>query len=725
MGHCWVVGVGPGDPELLTVKAVALLSRAHVIYHPGPTPDQGRAWAVVRDLIRPEQQVRLVLAGSMHQAAARADRAAYRPAADRIASDCRAGLDVAVLTEGDPTLYSTASYVWELLADLYPDVPVEVVPGVNSITAAAARVGWPLAQHGEAVAIVPASYHSDELHSLLERFPTICFLKVAQTLPDLRAALDSRPGEWEAAYAENVTTAAERITHDLATVEGGPYFALVLVRRAAAPASGGRKPPEGRAGDLPQGAYAPRSPAPLSVIGLGPGDARLLTPQALEALHAAEVIVGYDVYLDALRPLGLRGELRGSPIGSESERARLALDLAAAGRRVALVSSGDAGVYGMASLVLETAGAAPGVEVEIVPGVTAALAAAALLGAPLGHDFACISLSELLTPWPLIERRLDAAAQGDLAIALYNPVSRRRTWQLPRARDILLTHRRPETPVGLVDRAYRPGMRVWTTTLAELSGEGVGMETVVIVGSSATRMVSGRMVTPRGYPLAACGLAGASAKPQAARAQAEPGQRILAESFARIERELGPRDLAPWVLAVVRRMIHASADFDFARTLRYSPDFEAAVRAALLDGAPVVTDTEMVRLGILTALGERPGQVLACYLNDPETLTLAESAGLTRSAAGMRVAARRHAAPLLAIGNAPTALDEALRLVEEEGWRPAALVGIPVGFVGVEEAKQRLLAQERVPYLTCVERKGGSAVTAAAVNALVEVFGLS
>jgi precorrin-8X/cobalt-precorrin-8 methylmutase len=201
---------------------------------------------------------------------------------------------------------------------------------------------------------------------------------------------------------------------------------------------------------------------------------------------------------------------------------------------------------------------------------------------------------------------------------------------------------------------------------------------------------------------------------------ADPGRRILEESFALIERELGPHTLPPWAFAVVRRMIHASADFDFARTLRYSDDFEPAVRAALARGAPVITDTEMVLLGIRTALAGRPGVTLACHLNDPEAHALAASAGLTRSAAGIRVAARRHAAPLLAVGNAPTALDEALRLVEEEGWRPAAIVGIPVGFVGVEEAKGRLLGQTRVPYLTCVGRKGGSAVTAAAVNALVE-----
>lgn len=199
------------------------------------------------------------------------------------------------------------------------------------------------------------------------------------------------------------------------------------------------------------------------------------------------------------------------------------------------------------------------------------------------------------------------------------------------------------------------------------------------------------------------------------------GRRIMGESFAIIERELGPHTLPLWAFAVVRRMIHASADFEFAQTLRYSSAFEPAVRAALRDHVPVVTDTEMVRLGIRTALASSPGVTLACHLNDPETRELAAAAGLTRSAAGIRVAARQHATPLLVIGNAPTAVDEALRLVAEQAWRPAAIIGMPVGFVGVVEAKERLLGQTAVPYLTCMGRKGGSAVAAAAFNALVEL----
>jgi precorrin-8X/cobalt-precorrin-8 methylmutase len=257
------------------------------------------------------------------------------------------------------------------------------------------------------------------------------------------------------------------------------------------------------------------------------------------------------------------------------------------------------------------------------------------------------------------------------------------------------------------------------------------MQTIIIVGNSRTRIINGRLVTPPGSR--DCGLwiedhGLESTRPDNPQSEIRnpklPGPplagEIMNESFALIERELGPHSLPAWAFAVVRRMIHASADFDFARNLRYSDDFEGAVRKALSERVPVVTDTEMVLLGIRTALAGAPSVTPACHLNEPDTLALAESAGLTRSAAGIRIAARHYPAPLLLIGNAPTALDEALRLVEEEGWRPLAIIAMPVGFVGVEEAKERLLRQGKVPYLSCVGRKGGSAVTAAAFNALCE-----
>ena len=711
-GHFWAVGVGPGDPELLTLKALRIVRAAQVIYHAGSGPDRGRAYEIIRPHLRSEQECRVVLTEAMAAVDHDNWRQHYLPGVEQIAADCRAGRDVACVTEGDPTLYSTAACVWQLLSELHPEIAVEIVPGVSSVTAAAARVGWPLAQRDEPLAVLPASYHADELRRWIAEFPTLCLLKPGQALPQLVEVLNDFGPRREAVYLENVGTAQEWTTRDLAEAVGrNYYFAIVIVRTPLA-----RRASEGT-----DGPSRARGANGVQVVGLGPGDPDLLTPRALAALRSAEVIVGFAGYLQALAPLRLRAELCGSPIGAETERAAQALELARTGRRVALVSSGDAGVYGMASLLLEAAAQAPQVEIEVVPGVTAALAAAALLGAPLGHDFACVSLSDLLTPWETIAHRLDAAARADFVLALYNPLSRQRTWQLPQARDILLRHRRPDTPVGLVDKAYRPGTRLWHTTLGKLTTDGVGMETTLIIGNSQTRVVNGRLVTPRGYrPSVASG----GRKPPGESEEPEglgpplavaAGRRILEESFAIIERELGEHGLPPWAFAVARRMIHASADFDFARLLRSSDDFAAAVVAALRSRDTIVTDTEMVRQGIRI-----PRLTVACHLNDPEVRSLAESAGLTRSAAGIRVAARHHAAPLLVIGNAPTALTEALRLIEEEGWRPAAIIGMPVGFVGVEEAKTRLLAEARVPFLTCVGRKGGSAVAAAAVNALAE-----
>ncbi|MGH9087694.1 MAG: precorrin-3B C(17)-methyltransferase [Acidimicrobiales bacterium] len=246
----------------------------------------------------------------------------------------------------------------------------------------------------------------------------------------------------------------------------------------------------------------------VAVVGLGPGAAEHRTPAAERAVRRAEIVVGFDGYLAQCQDLLSPGQtVRPYPLGAELERARDALAAAAAGRTVALVCSGDAGVYAMASPLLELAGEQSadgtvrfaGVDVTIVPGVTAALASAALLGAPLGHDHAAVSLSDHHTAWDRIAARVQAAAEADLVLALYNPRSRRRTWQLDKALAVLRAHRPPTTPVGLVTDACRPGQRVVHTTLAEVTVEEVTMTTCVVVGSSTTRMVAGRMVTPRGY----------------------------------------------------------------------------------------------------------------------------------------------------------------------------------------------------------------------------------
>ena len=236
------------------------------------------------------------------------------------------------------------------------------------------------------------------------------------------------------------------------------------------------------------------------VVGLGPGDPQFLTAQAQSALTQAEVLCGYTVYLDLIRPYFPEKEFYSTGMTRELDRCRWALETARAGRKVALVCSGDAGVYGMASPLLELAEEFPDVPVEVIPGLTAALSGGAVLGAPLAHDFCVISLSDRLTPWAVIEKRLAAAAMGDFCIALYNPASKGRPDYLARAVRILLEQgKAPETVCGLVRNIGRKGQSLTLMTLAGLETAPVDMFTTVYIGNAATRALRGRMVTPRGY----------------------------------------------------------------------------------------------------------------------------------------------------------------------------------------------------------------------------------
>ena len=236
----------------------------------------------------------------------------------------------------------------------------------------------------------------------------------------------------------------------------------------------------------------------LYVVGIGPGAPEEMTLRAQNALREAEVIAGYGVYVDLVKPLFPEKEYLVTAMRKESERCRMAIEAACAGRTVAMISSGDAGVYGMAGLVLELAQGRD-VQVEVIPGVTAALSGGAVLGAPLTHDFAVISLSDLLTPWEKIERRLEMAAAADFCIAIYNPSSVRRADHLRRACEILLRHKGPETVCGAVRNIGREGESVALMTLDALKDYAADMFTTVFVGNSQTRVIDGRMVTPRGY----------------------------------------------------------------------------------------------------------------------------------------------------------------------------------------------------------------------------------
>jgi precorrin-3B C17-methyltransferase len=237
----------------------------------------------------------------------------------------------------------------------------------------------------------------------------------------------------------------------------------------------------------------------LIVAGIGPGAAEHMTAACREALERADIIAGYTGYIDLVRPLFPAKSFLDTPMTGETERCREALKLAQGDNRVCLVSSGDSGIYGMASLILELAADYPGAEVEATPGVTAASSGGALLGAPLGHDFAVVSLSDRLTPWETIALRLRAAAQGDFAICLYNPGSAGRRGHLKTACGILLETLPPDRICGLARNIGRPGEEAALTTLGALEDTEVDMFTTVFIGSSRTRAIDGKMVTSRGY----------------------------------------------------------------------------------------------------------------------------------------------------------------------------------------------------------------------------------
>ncbi|HVB26833.1 MAG TPA: precorrin-3B C(17)-methyltransferase [Mycobacteriales bacterium] len=291
--------------------------------------------------------------------------------------------------------------------------------------------------------------------------------------------------------------AAVPVPHPSATVQAA--VGTPSVAEAAALADGGTLVLPKRRSAMATVAIARRRPrGRLALVGLGPGARDLLTPRAVDMLRRSAVVVGLDRYLDQIADVVRPGtRMIASGLGAEEERARTAVELARAGHAVALVGGGDAGVYALAGPALALAD--DSIEVVGVPGITAALAVAARLGAPLGHDHCAISLSDLHTPWELIERRVRAAAEAEFVVSFYNPRSGGRGWQLEAALAVLREHRPGQTPVGVVSDVDRPGEQVLLTTLADVDVTTVGMTTLVVVGSSASRLHAGRFVTPRGY----------------------------------------------------------------------------------------------------------------------------------------------------------------------------------------------------------------------------------
>ena len=492
----------------------------------------------------------------------------------------------------------------------------------------------------------------------------------------------------------------------------------------------------------------------IIVAGIGPGSREDITPAVMEAVREADVVVGYKYYFQFVEQYLKPGcECVDTGMKKERERAEQAFQLAEQDKTVVVISSGDAGLYGMAPLIyemreerrianssqqsLDASSQAP-IEIEVLPGISAFQKAASLLGAPIGHDMCIISLSDLMTPWEVIERRIKAAAVGDFVTAVYNPKSHGRYWQLYRLQELFLKYRSTDTPVGYVRQAGREEQTINVTTLGAFDPEEVDMFTVIIIGNSQTYTADGKMITPRGYyrPTPSPSLQGRGANTPLA-AISSPGQGIMIESFRTILRELCTNTSSPaltgrgkgWVWALLHA-IHTTADFDMERILYTDDHAVETLYDKVKEGSlkTIVTDVTMVTSGIRKGALQRLGIEAKCYLSDPRVAEMTKSPLqlegdrgrlLTRTQAGIRLAVEEHPDALFAFGNAPTALMELCDLIRKGKAHPAGIIAAPVGFVHVRESKHMVKPFKDIPKIIVEGRKGGSNLAATLCNAIL------
>lgn len=501
-GSLWCVGVGPGDPELITRKAARLIETADVVaYHrAGHRPSTARAIAadlipdgvVEEELVYPVTTGEIDHPGGYHGAMA----AFYLECAERLGAHLEAGRSVVLLAEGDPLFFGSSMYVHDLLAE---EFETHRVPGVTSVSGATAAIGSGLCRHEDVLTVLPGTLPVPELARRLADTDAAVIMKLGRTFANVREALRQANLLERAVYVERASRDGERVL-PVADVdpETVPYMALVVV-----PGLDRRADAAGRAeGSAPTPSTSPSGAVgTVHVVGLGPGPDRWLSPEATEVLGRVAHVIGYAPYVERVpqRP-GLTRHASGNTV--EVDRGALALRLAADGEDVAVVSGGDAGVFGMASAVFEARENADAglrhVTVHVVPGITAAHAASALAGAALGADHALISLSDRLKPWDVIDARLRACAQADLAMAFYNPRSASRPHQFGDALTVLREELPHDRVVAVARHVGRDAEELRTTTLGELDPETIDMGCLVIVGASSTRMTEdGRVWTPR------------------------------------------------------------------------------------------------------------------------------------------------------------------------------------------------------------------------------------
>jgi len=449
----------------------------------------------------------------------------------------------------------------------------------------------------------------------------------------------------------------------------------------------------------------------IIIAGIGPGSREDITPAVMEAVREADVVVGYKYYFQFVEPYLKPGcECVDTGMKKERERAEQAFALAEQEKTVVVISSGDAGIYGMAPLIYEMKQARQSdIEIVTLPGISAFQKAASLLGAPIGHDMCIISLSDLMTPWEVIERRIKAASEGDFVTAIYNPKSHGRYWQLYRLVELFLQVRSVETPVGYVRQAGRDDEEIKITTLGAFDPEDIDMFTVILIGNSQTYISEGKMITPRGYYR------------EEKENDVKPGQQIMMESFRTIASELKRQDYPldhKWALL---HAIHTTADFDMEDILYTDSLAVETLYNKVKNGTltTIITDVTMVTSGIRKGALQRLGIEAKCYLSDPRVAEMAATQGITRTQAGIRLAVEEYPDALFAFGNAPTALMELCDLIRKGKAHPAGIIAAPVGFVHVRESKHMVKPFKDIPKIIVEGRKGGSNLAATLCNAIL------
>lgn len=525
-GHLYGVGVGPGDPQLITLLGASLIGSADVVVFHAGTGKRSIAHRIAADLI-PESAVieelryPVTIKGSEHPGGYYAAlETFYDECVDRLGAHLAAGRSVVVLAVGDPLFYGSFMYVHDTLSQTYPS---RIVPGVTSISAASAAMGTGLCRHEDTLTVLPGTLPVPELARRLADTDAAVIMKLGKTFEGVREAIRQAGLTDRAWYVERASDAAEKAM-PLAevTAEAVPYMSIILIpgldrrddragRASAAvfsaPDTGARDGGAPSAGETaaPTSGAANSVPGTVYVVGLGPGPDKWLSPEARDVLGTVDHVIGYAPYVARVpQREGLTRHPSGNTV--EVDRGQQALDLALAGESVAVVSGGDAGVFGMAAAVFEaieeatsaSGASAESVSVQIVPGITAAHAASALAGAALGGDHMLLSLSDRLKPWEVIESRLRAAAEGDVAVAIYNPRSASRPEQFGAARELLLSVMPPERVVLVARHVGRDAESLTVTTLGDLDPGSIDMGCMVIIGSSTTKVsATGRVWTPR------------------------------------------------------------------------------------------------------------------------------------------------------------------------------------------------------------------------------------